>query len=56
MYATIIAAIGNNNPRMAAFFDILIDLEYPDEIFENVFPIISVQKIKAVKSSLGLPD
>jgi hypothetical protein len=56
MYGTIIAAIGNNNPRMAAFFDILIDLEYPDEIFENVFPIISVQKIKAVKSSLGLPD
>jgi hypothetical protein len=56
MYASFFAAYGTDLSRMLALHDVLVDLDYPNEILGFVFPLVTGQKIIAIKASLGMPD
>ena len=52
VYATFVVAMGTDKSRLSAFYEVLSDLDFPDEFMELTYILIITEKIKSVQAML----
>jgi hypothetical protein len=54
VYAIFVAVLGEDKSRLAAFYEVLTDLEFPDDFMELAHGLIVMEKIKNIQAMLGI--
>jgi len=54
VYAVFIVVLGTDKSRLAAFYEVLRDLDFPDEFMELTYSLIMTEKIKSVYTFLEI--
>lgn len=53
VYAVFVALLGENKSRLAAFHEVLVDLEFPNDFMELVYSLIMTEKIRVAAQLAG---
>jgi hypothetical protein len=53
VYAVFVVLMGSDKSRLAAFYEALVDLGFPDDFMELSYSLIMAEKIKAVAALTG---